>query len=164
MGTTIVPTRLAAQGLPVRNDVSHNTDIAAARSEREREGVASRQLRSLMPQLQPANRPSPAQKAAARAAQIERWEKLRAMGRTDFILRRGVVGWGIPAAVFTVLYKVIQEQGFVLSPHLTDSLRTAIVVALLLFPAGGGLLGRWLWSTGEARYQAMIRERDRSRS
>lgn len=117
-----------------------------------------------MPQSHPAKRPSAAEKAAARAAQIERWEKLRAMGRTDFILRRGVVGWGIPAAVFTVLYKVVQEQGFVLSPHLTDSLRTAIVVALLLFPAGGGLLGRWLWSAGEARYQEMIRERDRSRT
>jgi len=102
--------------------------------------------------------------AAERAAQIERWEKLRAMGRTDFILRRGVLGWGMPAAAITVLYKVVQEQGFVLSPHLTDSLRTAIVVALLLFPAGGGLLGRWLWSAGEARYREMIRERDRART
>lgn len=117
-----------------------------------------------MPQLHLANRPSAAEKAAARAAQIERWEKLRALGRTDFILRRGVLGWGIPAAVITVLYKVVQEQGFVLSPHLTDNLRTAIVVAVLLFPTVGGLLGRWLWSTGEARYQEMIRERDRSRN
>ena len=117
-----------------------------------------------MPPLHPENRPSAATKAAERAAQIERWEKLRAMGRTDFILRRGVLGWGVPAAIITVLYKVVQEQGFVLSPHLTDSLRSAIIVALLLFPAGGGLLGRWLWTAGEARYREMIRERDRART
>lgn len=115
-----------------------------------------------MPQLHPPDPPSAAAKAAERAAQIERWERLRAMGRTDFILRRGVLGWGVPAAIITVLYKVVQEQGFVLSPHLTDSVRTAIVVALLLFPVGGGLLGRWLWSAGEARYREMIRERDRA--
>ncbi|HSA57266.1 MAG TPA: hypothetical protein VLE53_16250 [Gemmatimonadaceae bacterium] len=110
-------------------------------------------------------KPSPNSASAAdRAAQIERWEKLRAMGRTDFILRRGVLGWGLPAVVITVLYKVVQEQGFVLAPHLTDSLRTAIVVSLLLFPAGGGLLGRWLWTAGEARYREMVRERDRART
>jgi hypothetical protein len=100
--------------------------------------------------------------AAERAAQIERWERYRAQGRTDFIVRRGMLGWGLPAALFTVAYKAFQEQGFVLPPHLTDSLRGAIAVALLLFPIVGGLFGRWLWTTGEARYHALIRERDRS--
>jgi hypothetical protein len=85
------------------------------------------------------------------------WEQQRALGRTRFILRRGVLGWGIPAAFLTILYKVVQEQGLVWTPRLTESVRTAVVVAILVFPLGGWLFGRWLWDTGETRYRARMR-------
>lgn len=85
------------------------------------------------------------------------WERQRAGGRARFIFRRGVLGWGIPAAFLTIFYKVIQEQGLVWSPRLTDSLRTAVVVAIIVFPFGGWLFGRWLWDTGETRYKARMR-------
>ncbi|HEX7123927.1 MAG TPA: hypothetical protein VF178_16235 [Gemmatimonadaceae bacterium] len=101
---------------------------------------------------------------SGRTAEIARWEKQRARGRTDFILRRGVVGWGFPAALLVVLYKIVQEQGFVLSPVLTDNVRTAIVIAFLVFPFCGWLFGGWLWRTGEDRYRALLRERDGSSS
>jgi hypothetical protein len=87
---------------------------------------------------------------------IARWEKHRAKGRTDFIVRRGVVGWGLPAAVLTIIYKVVKEQGFVATPQLTQGLRTAIVLALIVFPLCGWIFGRWLWTTGEARYSALV--------
>lgn len=97
---------------------------------------------------------------SGRAAEIARWEKHRARGRTDFIVRRGVIGWGLPAALLTVLYKVVQEQGFVLSPQLTDNVRLAIVIAVVAFPICGWLFGGWLWRTGEHRYRTLVRERD----
>ncbi len=107
--------------------------------------------------------PTPVQGTADSSQQadelIARWERNRAGGRTDFIVRRGVLGWGLPAAVFTVLYKVIQEQGFVASPHLTDSLRSAIVLAIIVFPLCGWIFGRWLWTSGEQRYRTLLRER-----
>lgn len=90
-------------------------------------------------------------------AESQGWERQRAGGRTRFILRRGVLGWGIPAAFLTIFYKVIQEQGLVWTPRLTDSLRTAVVVAIIVFPFGGWLFGRWLWDTGETRYEARMR-------
>jgi hypothetical protein len=91
------------------------------------------------------------------AGDSTRWELERANGRTRFILRRGVLSWGIPAALLTVFYKVVQEQGLVWSPQMTDSLRTAIVVAVIVFPVCGWLFGRWLWDTGETRYHARVR-------
>lgn len=104
---------------------------------------------------------SPAQGGVATEYdQIARWERQRAMGRTGFILRRGVLSFGIPITFLTIFYKVIQEQGFVRSPQLTANLRSAIVVAVVVFPLCGWLLGRWLWDTGEARYRAMTRTRD----
>jgi hypothetical protein len=77
------------------------------------------------------------------------------------VIRRGVLGYGVPAALLAVAYRVVQEQGFVL-PHLTDSLRLAIAIALVVFPLCGGLFGQWLWNTGEARYNSLLRDTDHS--
>lgn len=92
------------------------------------------------------------------SAQIARWERERAPGRLSFILRRGVLTWGVPAALLTIIYKVVQEQGFVHTPQLTASIQTAIVVAFVIFPVCGWLFGRWLWELGEARYKAQTRD------
>jgi hypothetical protein len=101
------------------------------------------------------------QRAAERAARDEalrRWEKLRANGRSAFVWRNGVVGWGLPAAAVTAAYKIIQEQGLGWPPALTGGLRTALVLIALVFPALGYLFGGWLWAQGEARYERMRQE------
>jgi hypothetical protein len=86
---------------------------------------------------------------------MARWERNRAMGRTMFIWRRGVFGWGIPVALLTIAYQIVQEQGFVWRLVMTQDLRSGIAVAALVFPLCGYLFGRWLWTTGEENYQRM---------
>jgi hypothetical protein len=101
------------------------------------------------------------QRAAERAARdhaLRRWEKLRANGRSAFVWRNGVVGWGLPAAVVTAGYKLVQEQGLAWPPALSDRLRTALVLIALVFPVLGYLFGGWLWAQGEARYARMRQE------
>ena len=92
---------------------------------------------------------------AARDAALRRWERLRANGRSAFVWRNGVVGWGLPAAVVTAAYKVIQEQGLGWPSELSSALRTALVLIALVFPALGFILGGWLWTQGEARYERL---------
>ena len=83
------------------------------------------------------------------------------MGRSTFIWRHGVFGWGIPAAVLTVVYKLIQEQGFVWSLVMSERLRNGIGVAMVVFPACGWQLGRWQWKMGEAEYERVRRSVER---
>ena len=78
------------------------------------------------------------------------------MGRTLFIWRRGVFGWGIPVALLTIAYQIVQEQGFVRRLVMTQDLRAGIAVAVLVFPLCGYLFGRWLWTTGEENYERMV--------
>jgi hypothetical protein len=85
-----------------------------------------------------------------------RWERQRAMGRSTFIWRRGVFGWGIPVALITIAYQVVQEQGFVWRLVMTQHLKTGIGVAMLVFPLCGYLFGRYLWTTGEENYQRAV--------
>jgi hypothetical protein len=98
-----------------------------------------------------------------RPAAVARWERNRAMGRSSFIWRRGVFGWGIPVALVTIAYQVVQEQGFVWRLVMTQHLKTGIGVAMLVFPLCGYLFGRWLWTTGEENYERMV-ERGGDRS
>jgi hypothetical protein len=92
-----------------------------------------------------------------RADAIERWERNRAMGRLQFIVRRGVVGWGIPAALVTIAYKVFAERGLSWRGPLTHEVRVAIMIAAIVFPLCGYVFGRWLWATGEENYRALVR-------
>ena len=109
----------------------------------------------------PHNTHDPRSAAAEREAELRRWERLRAHGRTHFLWRNGVLGWGLPAALLTAVYKIIQEQGLVLSPAMTPTLRNALVLIAIVFPVLGWLFGGWLWERGEERYRAMRGEGDR---
>ena len=94
---------------------------------------------------------------------MARWERNRARGRTTFVWRHGVVGWGLPAAVLTIGYKFVQEHGFSLVSALSHDLRVGIALALVVFPFLGYLLGGRLWDVGEANYERMLDEQRRDR-
>ena len=96
----------------------------------------------------------------ARAEELRRWEERRSGGRASFIWRYGVLGWGLPAALMTIAYGVVKENG--LQWHAAEGpfsfkLRAGIAVAVVMFPAIGHLLGRRLWEAGEARYREQSR-------
>jgi hypothetical protein len=93
---------------------------------------------------------------------IARWERNRALGRSTFIWRRGVFGWGIPVALVTIAYQVVQEQGFVWRLVLTQHLKTGIAIAMLVFPLCGYLFGRYLWTAGEENYERLLGSRKAS--
>jgi hypothetical protein len=104
---------------------------------------------------------APQSEAESRPEALARWERNRAMGRSTFIWRRGVFGWGIPVALLTIAYQVVQEQGFVWRLVMTQHLKTGIAVAMLVFPLCGYLFGRYLWTAGEENYERMTgRESD----
>ena len=94
---------------------------------------------------------------------IARWERNRAMGRSTFIWRRGVFGWGIPVALLTIAYQVVQEQGFVWRLVMTQHLKVGIGVAMLVFPLCGYLFGRYLWTTGEENYERLVDQKSDGR-
>lgn len=110
---------------------------------------------------QPARREA-ASAAASRKAELRRWERMRAQGRTYFIWRHGVVSWGVPAAILTMGYKLFEARGLAwsLSVPLSGDLHNAFVLIAVALPALGYLLGGWLWTQGEERYWRLQQERD----
>lgn len=94
----------------------------------------------------------PGQQATVTEAADKRWERRRTMGRRAFVWRYGVLGWGLPAALLTIAYAFIREQGFAWSADTASAkLRVGIVITLVLFPVLGHLFGGRLWDTRERR-------------
>ena len=110
---------------------------------------------------QRSSRPAPETGSPPEA--VAQWERNRAMGRSTFIWRRGVFGWGIPVALVTIAYQVVQEQGFVWRLVMTQHLKTGIGIAMLVFPLCGYLFGRYLWTAGEENYERHIGNRESGR-
>ena len=100
--------------------------------------------------------PAPESPADERTAALARWERTRAMGRTTFIWRRGVFGWGVPVALVTIAYQIVQEQGFVRRLVMTQHLKVGVGIAMLVFPLCGYLFGRYLWTAGEENYERLV--------
>jgi hypothetical protein len=66
-----------------------------------------------------------------------RWAKFSKLGRTQYVLRFGVLGWGIPTAILFALIQSYRQGsgGFLFE----------LIPALIIFPLGGILFGRIMW-------------------
>lgn len=72
------------------------------------------------------------------------WAKFSKLGRSQYVLRYGVLAWGVPVAVLFVL-----SQGFLQG---WTAAAFQAVPALILFPVGGLFYGRIMWSLYERQY------------
>ena len=71
----------------------------------------------------------------------EKWAKISKLGRTQYVLRYGVLGWGVPTAI---LFALIQSYRLG-----SDGFLFQLIPALIIFPLGGILFGRIMWRVME---------------
>ena len=78
----------------------------------------------------------------------ERWAKFRKLGRNQYVLRVGVLGWGVPVAIFFSLIQSF-EYGW-------DTFIFRLIPALVLFPVGGIFFGLFMWKIMERKHAAAM--------
>lgn len=78
--------------------------------------------------------------------QRERWARIRAAGRKNYIWKYGVIGWGVPVAVVWAML-VAAWNGWAQFPIL-------LPLALVTFPIGGYALGAMMWRHAETAFDA----------
>ena len=89
---------------------------------------------------------------------MQRWETLRSKGMPSFILRYGVLGWGLTTGILFLLY--------VWSPLSTEPEPFSwllMVRVLVSFPIGGIVWGYVMWLFSEWRYQWSQRRKPSAR-
>ena len=83
---------------------------------------------------------------------LEEWQAIRARGKSQYILRNGVLGRGLPLGV---LCAVALEMA--LGHELPDALATAgfagrLLLAVSVFSISGSLSARMTWNIHERRF------------
>lgn len=76
---------------------------------------------------------------------FEKWEKIRAKGKWNYILLDGVLGWGVSTAVlFSVIFPLIDGK---------QSFLHVFALSIFLFPLGGIAWGYFMWMFIEKAYE-----------
>lgn len=68
----------------------------------------------------------------------KKWEETREAGRASFVLRYGVLAWGVTTGLLFTLIRVLEEGADANVP-------LTLATSLLLFPLGGILWGHFMW-------------------
>jgi hypothetical protein len=87
----------------------------------------------------------PANGAEYFEAQQAKWLKARAHGKRNFVLLRGVLGWGGFMFLFMAAFSYIFNRAFF-------DLRLLLIVEAVVWPIGGYFYGLWLWNLMESKY------------
>lgn len=80
---------------------------------------------------------------------IVRWESMRALGRTRYVLQYGVLMWGVP--MFFVMSFVVNRPAQV-TPRW-------IVTSAILWALGGAGFGWTMWWISEIKYQRYLQSK-----
>lgn len=78
---------------------------------------------------------------------LMKWEKTREMGKKNFMIYRGVLGWGIITGILFFIF-----QRFFVSGH-TANFVLELIITLCIFMIAGILFGFLVWRINESQYQ-----------
>ena len=84
-------------------------------------------------------------------SRIAKWEKIREKGKNQFIIKFGVIGWGIPTAILWGITMFFVTSG----PKTFLKFVIWVGVALIVFPIGGYFWGLWMWWWSERWYKKL---------
>ncbi len=83
---------------------------------------------------------------------VEQWGKLRAMGRTRYVLISGVLSWGVP--MFLVMTFIVNRR---------DRGADILAISAVLWLFGGALYGWLMWVLNERKFRKLSSEAQASR-
>lgn len=79
---------------------------------------------------------------------LAKWEKLREKGKWHYVLKYGILGWGVITAVLfsTIFSLVMGGEG-------KASFFSVLSLSMVLSPVGGVAWGFFMWNFNEKAYQ-----------
>ena len=80
-----------------------------------------------------------------------RWAQVRSQGKSHFLWYYGVLGVGVPIAVFKIVFDLSDQGNFPL---------LSLLLNVILFPIVGLLIGFLTWSISERKYKRRQERRD----
>jgi phosphate/sulfate permease len=77
----------------------------------------------------------------------ELWrERIIKKGKTSFIIRRGVISWGLSTAILFSIITFLIDNNFLFSGLVSYKFVKELMSSLIIFPIAGLFMGMFLWN------------------
>jgi hypothetical protein len=81
------------------------------------------------------------------------WKEIKSKGKIHFIIKIGIIGWGVPTAILYTLINELFENGLVFTMYFNGEFIKDLLLNLLVFQVGGIFFGWWMWKIAEKSLQ-----------
>lgn len=84
---------------------------------------------------------------------VNKWKEVRKKGKKNFIIYKGIIGWGLTTGILFSIFQLFLLDGLCLYQLLTGNSLAKFAVNILLFMLAGGIFfGPILWAINEKQY------------
>lgn len=83
---------------------------------------------------------------------VDKWSAIEKKGQLNFILKYGVLKWGILTGIFYCVIVTLLEFGFNLDPFIKNISNGTFPLYLIITMLCGTLFGTWLWNINCKKY------------
>lgn len=85
-----------------------------------------------------------------------KWSAIEKKGKPSFILKYGILKWGILTGIFFCVIVTLLEHGFKLEPFIENISNANFLVYLIITMLCGTLFGTWMWNTNCKKYSQTL--------
>ncbi len=76
---------------------------------------------------------------------LNKREEMVSKGIVFFIIKKGIMGWGISAAILYTVISYVMDYGFYVSSLSISEFIEQLIISFFVFPIGGILFGIVMW-------------------
>jgi hypothetical protein len=77
---------------------------------------------------------------------LKKWKTTRELGKSRYVIRKGMIGWAVPVGIFVTLFEI----------WLNGFSAVAIIINAIIWPIAGYCVGVATWAISERRYLEFV--------
>ena len=85
--------------------------------------------------------------------ELDRWNLMKSKGKGNYLIKDGILNWGIPTGILWAVFFQLIEDGLSLNSYLQIDFVRRIVIGIITFSLVGIVAALFKWNKLEKKYQ-----------
>lgn len=84
--------------------------------------------------------------------ELNKWKRMSGMGKRNFIVKDGILHWGIPTGLLYAIFYQLISGGFSLNNFIISDFIIIVIIGIFVFSVTGMLASFLTWRRLEKKY------------
>lgn len=85
--------------------------------------------------------------------ELAKWERMNSMGKRKYILKDGILYYGVPTGILWAIFYQLFEGGFSLDNFTVADFTSRLIIGLIVFSIVGIFVSLFTWNKLEKKYR-----------